>query len=144
MGTRFQYWEELNVGDELPPLVKKPTTRQLVQYAGASGDFYEIHYDKDFALKAGLPGVIVHGLLSGAWLAQLLTDCFPPLSLRKFGVSYRGMARPGDTITCKGVVTKKYTQNGEHYIECDIRSENQEGQTTTIGKATVVLPSREG
>ena len=39
----------VKVGDELPELVKHATTRQLVQYAGAQGDFYEIHYDRDFA-----------------------------------------------------------------------------------------------
>jgi acyl dehydratase len=142
MGKKLHYWEEVNINEELPPLVKKPTTRQLVQYAGASGDFYEIHYDKDYALQAGLPGVIVHGLLSAGWLAQFMTDCLPPLALRKFGVSYRGMAKPGDTITCKGVVTKKYVKDGEHYIECDIYAENQEGQKTTLGSATAVLPTK--
>lgn len=46
----------LQVGEELPDLIKRPTTRQLAQYAGAQGDFYEIHYDQDFARGVGLPG----------------------------------------------------------------------------------------
>ncbi|TMC01487.1 MAG: hypothetical protein E6J30_12110 [Chloroflexi bacterium] len=53
----------VKAGEEIPELVKHPTTRQLVQYAGASGDFYEIHYDQDFARGVNLPGVILHGLL---------------------------------------------------------------------------------
>ena len=61
-------------GEELPELVKQPTTRQLVQYAGASGDFYEIHYDHDFARSTGLPGVILHGLLKAGFMAQLVTS----------------------------------------------------------------------
>ena len=68
------FYEDVEVGMEIPPLVKNPTTRQLVKWAGASGDFYEIHYDKDFATAAGLPGVIVHGRLKSAFLGQLLTD----------------------------------------------------------------------
>ena len=51
-----------------------PTTMQLVKYAGASGDYYQIHYDKDFALASGLPGVIVQGWLALAFLGQLVTD----------------------------------------------------------------------
>jgi len=62
------------LGEEIPELVKHPTTRQLVQYAGAQGDFYEIHYDQDFARSVGLPGVILHGLLKAAFLGQLVTD----------------------------------------------------------------------
>ncbi len=45
------FYEDVEVGMEIPPLVKTPSTRQLVMWAGASGDYYEIHYDKDFALK---------------------------------------------------------------------------------------------
>ncbi len=48
----------IQVGDVLPDLIKHPTTRQLVQYAGAQGDFYEIHYDQPYALSVGLPGVM--------------------------------------------------------------------------------------
>jgi len=53
------YWEDVAEGMELPPLVKHPTTRQLVQYAGASGDYYEIHYDQEYARGNGLEGVIL-------------------------------------------------------------------------------------
>ena len=62
MSKQPLYYDDVQVGDALPPLVKNPTTRQLVQYAGASGDYYEIHYDHHFAVQAGLKdGVIVHG-----------------------------------------------------------------------------------
>jgi acyl dehydratase len=42
------FWDDVSEGTEIPPLVKHPTTQQLVKYAGASGDYYQIHYDKDF------------------------------------------------------------------------------------------------
>ena len=66
------YWEDVDVGTEVTPLVKKPDNQQLVRWAGASGDFYQIHYDKDFAISTGLPGVIINGGLKSAWLGQLL------------------------------------------------------------------------
>ena len=57
------FYEDVEVGSEIPCLVKHPTPRQLVKWAGASGDYYEIHYDKDFAQANGLPGIIVHGFV---------------------------------------------------------------------------------
>ena len=137
------FWEDVDVGTEIPPLVKNPTTQQLVKWAGASGDFYQIHYDKDFALGNNLPGVIIHGALKSAWLGQLLGDWIGENgTLRKYGCSYRGMDVPVDTITCKGVVTKKYMDGDDHYVECDIWLENAKGKKTTPGTGLVVLPSR--
>lgn len=144
MGKHKVYFEDIEVGDALPELVKHPTTRQLVKYAGASGDYYEIHYDHHFAVQSGLKeGVIVHGLLTAGWLAQLLTDWLPsPLALKKFAVSYRAMARPGDTITCKGIITNKYEEGGVHLVDCDIQADNQRGDTCALGAATAALPIR--
>jgi len=144
MSKQPLYDDDVRVGDALPALVKNPTTRQLVRYAGASGDYYEIHYDHHFAMQSGLKdGVIVHGLLTAGWLAQLLTDWLPsPLALKKFGVSYRSMARPGDTITCTGTIVNKYEKAGLHLLDCDIAAENQRGEKCAIGNATVALPRR--
>jgi acyl dehydratase len=144
MSKKPLYFEDVQVGDELPELVKHPTTRQLVKYAGASGDYYEIHYDHHFAVRSGLQdGVIVHGLLTAGWLAQMMTDWLPTATaLKKFGVSYRAMARPGDTITCKGTIVGKYEKDGAQLIDCDISAENQRGEKCAIGTATVALPSR--
>ena len=137
------YFEDVDVGTEIPPLVKRPTTQQLVRYAGASGDYYEIHYDKDFALGNDLPGVILHGALKNAFLAQLITDWIGEHgTLKKLSCQYRGMDVPGDTLTCKGTVTKKEVCDGQHVVECDIWLENGKGGKTTPGSATVVLLSR--
>ena len=135
------FWNDVDEGAEIPPLVKHPTTRQLVQYAGASGDFYEIHYDKDYARANELPGQIVHGALKNAFLAQLMTDwAGEDGTLKKLSCQYRGMDVPGDTLVCKGTVTRKYVQDGEHLVDCDIWLENGKGENTTRGAATVRLP----
>ena len=42
----------------------------LVEYAGASRDFNPLHWDHETAVAAGLPGVVVHGLLQSAWILQ--------------------------------------------------------------------------
>ena len=103
------YYEDVMADSDLPPLRKHPTTRQLVMWAGASGDYFAIHYDKDFAQSKGLPGVIVHGQLVAAFLGQLITDWIGEQgSLRKLTCNYKGMNFPGETVTCRGKVAKKY------------------------------------
>ncbi|MDP2719870.1 MAG: MaoC/PaaZ C-terminal domain-containing protein [Dehalococcoidia bacterium] len=135
------YYEDVEVGTELPVLVKNPTTQQLVKWAGASGDYYQIHYDEKFAISTGLTGVIVHGWLTASFLGQLVTDWIGDRSaLRKFGCSYRGVLYPGEPVTCKGKVTKKYAEEGHNFIECEIWAENPKGEAVVPGQATVILP----
>jgi acyl dehydratase len=137
------YFEDVAEGTPIGPIEKDPTTQQLVKYAGASGDFYQIHYDKDFALKNNLPGVILHGALKNAFLGQLMTDFAGELGwVRKLSVQYRGMDQPGTKVVCKGRVTKKYTQGSDHLVDCEIWLENAKGEKTTPGSATVILPAR--
>lgn len=143
MAHKQRYIEDVEVGQEIPPLEKHPTTQQLVKYAGASGDFYQIHYDKDFAIKNNLPGVILHGALKNAFLGQLMTDFAGEHGwLRKLSVQYRGMDQPGSMVVCKGKVVKKYSEHGQHLVDCEIWLENAKGEKTTLGSASVVLPSR--
>ena len=128
----------LKVGDEIPELVKHPTTRQLVQYAGAQGDFYEIHYDQDYARSIGLPGVILHGLLKAGFLGQLVTDWLGDRgTLKTFEVSYRGLDVPGRPYRCRGKITKV---DGRQ-VELEVWGEDEGGQRTTVGSATVEMAS---
>ena len=127
---------KVKVGDEIPELIKHPTTRQLVQYAGAQGDFYEIHYDQAFAQGVALPGVILHGLLKAAFLGQLVTDWLGDRgTLKTFEVSYRGIDQPARPYSCRGRITKV---EGDQ-VELEIWGEDPASTRTTIGTATVEL-----
>ena len=142
--TEQVYFEDVSEGSEIPTLRKDPTTQQLVRYAGASGDYYQIHYDLGFAKANGLPDVILHGALKNAFLGHLMTDWIGEAGdLRKLSAQYRGMDVPGSPIYAKGVVTRKYVEAGDHLVECDIWLENADGEKTTPGRATVSLPSRD-
>jgi len=135
------FYDEVQIGQALPSLVKHPTKRQLVKWAGASGEYYELHYDKDFAQSKGLPGVIVHGMLLGSFLGQMLTDWIGDEgTLKKLNTMNRAMVFPDQDLTCKGIVTKKYMLNEEGIIECDIWLENAKGEKAITGMAVVSLP----
>ena len=128
---------KVEVGQELPELIKHPTTRQLVQYAGAQGDFYEIHYDQAYAKSVALPGVILHGLLKAAFLGQLVTDWLGDQgTLKTFEVSYRGVDMPGHPYMCRGRVTRVEDREAE----LEVWGEDESGKRTTVGTATVALP----
>jgi acyl dehydratase len=138
------FFEDVEVGSEITAFEKRPTTRQLVMYAGASDDYVTIHYDKDAAIAAGHRTVIVHGALKSAFLGQMLTDWIGPRGrLVALDVSYRGIDYPGDTLTCRGRVLSKRSEGGRNLVECEIRIENGTGQVTTPGRALVSLPSRD-
>jgi len=126
----------VEVGQELPELVKHPTTRQLVQYAGAQGDFYEIHYDQEYARSVGLPGVILHGLLKAGFLGQLVTDWLGDRGrLVSFEVSYRGVDEPGHPYRCRGRVSKVDDAD----VELEVWGEDEGGKRTTVGIAKLRL-----
>ena len=143
MTTETQtFFEDVAVDQEIE-LKLVPTTQQLVQWAAGSGDFYQIHYDVEFAKSTGLPGVIIHGALKHALLGRMLHEWVGyGGKIKKWGVSYRGMDVPGQELACKGVVTEKRQEGGENLVDLEIWTANPEGQKTTPGTATVALPSR--
>ncbi len=139
------YYEDVNVGDEIPALKKTITSEQILDYADASGDYNPIHVDEEFGKKAGLGGIIAHGLLSFAFITQLMTDWLPdPMNLKKIWARFVNMVRPGEEFTIKGKVKEKYTKDGLNYVDCELTSENQKGEKAIIGRATAVLPSKTG
>jgi len=90
-----------------------------------------------------LPGPILHGALKNAFLAQIVTDWMGDSgALKKLTCQYRGMDVPGDTITGKGTVVRKYEEGGQHLVDCEVWLENPKGERTTPGTARVSLPSR--
>jgi acyl dehydratase len=138
-----KYFEDLAEGQSLDPLVIPVTTQQLVFWAAASGDFYQIHYDKDYALGNNLPGVIVHGALKHAIMGRYLDELAGPGGfVHEFGCSFRGMDQPGNDLAIKATVTAKKQEDGKNLVELEVWTENPEGQKTSPGTAVVELPSR--
>ena len=78
----------------------------LVKYAAASGDFNPVHFDHFAARAAGFPGVVVHGLLMGAWLLQVAAVYSPrpdPIAEAKF--RFRNPLAPAAAARIEGNVS---------------------------------------
>jgi hydroxyacyl-ACP dehydratase HTD2-like protein with hotdog domain len=143
--TREQiYFDDVAAGDQIPQLVKTPTTAQLFMYSAISWNVHRIHYDRDYAKSEGHPDVLVHGPLQGAFLGQFMTDWIGTEgTLKKIAWSNRGRAFPEEPYIMKGNVQDKRVEGGENLVVCEIWSENRAGERLAIGTATVALPSRE-
>ncbi len=90
-------------GEPLPPLRRSASRDDLVRYAGASGDANPIHTDHDAAVAAGLPGVIVHGLLMASWLIQAAArHAGGPHPLAEMQLRFRKPLRPGVAAVVAG------------------------------------------
>ncbi len=127
------------VGTTLPELVKGPITKMdLVKYSGASGDFNPIHTIEEFAEQAGLGGIIAHGMLSMAYVGQVITDfAGVDADLVDFGVRFRAMVRPGDKVICKGTVSKVEEKEDGEYVYLQVVAETESNQVVIKGNATL-------
>jgi len=138
-----RYFEDIEIGDQLDERVVTPTKRLAVKFACASGDFYEIHYDKDFAVAAGFPDVIVHGAQKASFVGQMLTNWMGLEGvLKKVNCSFRGIDFFDVDLICTGRVTEKFVENDEHCVKCEVWIDNAKGQRTTLGGGVVALPTR--
>ena len=143
MGKKV-YFEDVDVGFEIPQFVVGPLTKeQIKNYAEAAGDPNPIHVDENFAKMSGYRTVIAHGLMTMAYVSRMLTKWLPTYTqLKTLKTRFTKVAYPGDILTCKGKVTQKYVKEDGNYVELEVWSENQDGETVAKGSATVILPSR--
>jgi len=128
-----------SVGRELPSVSKALTQEKIDGYARASGDFNPIHVDTAFAAGTFFGGTIAHGMLLLAYLSEMLTAAFGRawLSGGRLKVRFKGVARPGDTLTVRGRVERVQDEGWRLFmaVECV----NQGGQVLVTGDAEVRL-----
>lgn len=129
---------ELSVGQTHEEVVVEDLRRtQIVQYAGASGDYNPIHTDELFAKKvAGYPTVFAHGMLTMGLTGKMLTNWVGDGRLTKFGLSFRSQVWPGDTLTAKAEVEALREEGGKHLVDLKLVTVNQDGREVAVGNAS--------
>jgi 3-hydroxybutyryl-CoA dehydratase len=140
MDNRIQI-TNLTVGTTLPEVEKIVTQEVINRYAEVSQDFNPIHIDPEFARETPLGGTIAHGMLTLAYLAEMMTLAFGQdwLSKGKLGIRFKSPARPGDAIHTSGKIRKIENSAELMVIECDILCSNQNNETVVIGEAQVTI-----
>ena len=129
--------KDLKVGDSFTQrLVEDLKRTQIVQYAGASGDYNPLHTDEIFTTKvAGYPSVFAHGMLTMGMTGKMLTDHVGDGRLTKYGVRFTSQVWPGDTLDATATVQKVFEQDGEKRVEFEVSTKNQNGVEVLKGYA---------
>lgn len=145
-------YDDIEVGNDMPVYTSAPITRtHLVRYAGASGDFNPLHHDQTFIKMIGMKNIIAHGMLIMGIASEAITFWIENKYLRKFNARFLSMTEPADlddmentkdraTIIVSGKVVKKYVENGEKIIRCDIIAQNALGSKKLSGFFIAALP----
>lgn len=130
--------KDLKVGDSHEEIVVHNLSRtQIVQYAGASGDYNPVHTDEVFATKvAGYPTVFAHGMLTMGLTGKMLTNWVGDGRLTKYGVRFVSQVWPGDTLTSRATIQEIREDHGERFVDLEVTTENQDGRAVVQGSAT--------
>ncbi len=124
---------DLNVGDTHTERVVEDLKRtQIVQYAGASGDYNPVHTDELFTKEvAGYPTVFAHGMLTMGMTGRMLTNYVGDGRLTEYGVRFTNQVWPGDTLDATATVLK--VEDG--LVDLDVTTVNQKGDVVLKGSA---------
>jgi acyl dehydratase len=129
---------ELDVGATFSALVVEDLKRtQIVQYAGASGDYNPLHTDEVFATQAaGYPSVFAHGMLTMGMTGRMLTDLVGDGRLIRFGGRFTAQVFPGDDLTTTAVVEAVRTEPDALVVDLAVTTANQDGAEVFTGYAS--------
>jgi acyl dehydratase len=128
---------KLKVGDvHEEHLVEDLKRTQIVQYAGASGDYNPVHTDEIFATKvAGFPSVFTHGMLTMGMTSRALTNYVGDGRLTKYGVRFTRQVFPGDDLVARATVKEIRQEGGKHYVDLTVETFNQNKEVVISGYA---------
>lgn len=128
----------INVGDTYTEILVEDLKRtQIVQYAGASGDYNPVHTDEKFVTEvAGYPTVFAHGMLTMGMTGKLVTNFVGDGRLKKYGVRFVNQVWPGDTLTATAEITDIRSEDGEDVVDLTITTLNQDDKPVLTGTAT--------
>lgn len=129
---------EIKVGDSYSELIVEDLTRtQIVQYAGASGDYNPVHSDEKFVTEvAGYPTVFAHGMLTMGMTGRMVTNYVGDGRLTYYGVRFVNQVWPGDTLTARAEIAGIREENGETLVDLTISTTNQDENFVLTGNAT--------
>ena len=131
--------KDMDVGQMLPPVQKDVTFENIRLFSMWSNR--NIHTDWEIAIKGGLPAPIAQGLMSHAYLAEMLTQFFGKIWLQggKIDVKFIRFTLPGDVVTVGGVVREKIEEGAAVRFNCDVWCESLSGEKTVVGTASALV-----
>ncbi len=105
----------------------------LALFAAASGDHNPLHLDAEVARRAGFERPVVHGMMTMAYAARLLTRTFGAARVRSLHTRFIGVALLGDTIDLEATLQRAEADSA-HYA---LRAFTTAGTELAAGTAQV-------
>ena len=132
----------MKLDETLPAVEKVVTQEQLSRYADVSGDHNPLHLDPEFASGTQFGGVIAHGMLTLAFVSEMLTLAFGKswLDSGKLKVKFKGAAYPGDRLRTSGRVVKEEAGSDGRSVRCSVGLTNDREEELITGVASLTLP----
>lgn len=132
---------EIKVGDTFTQqLVEDLKRTQIVQYAGASGDYNPLHTDEKYTTEvAGYPSVFAHGMLTMGITGKLLTDVVGDGRLMNYGVRFTSQVWPGDTLNATATIVAIRQEGDIDIADLEVVTTNQDGVVVVKGQASARL-----
>lgn len=121
---------EISKGESLETTLKPVTRMNLIKYSGSSGDFNPIHTIDEEAKKAGLPGIIAHGMWTMGNLSKLFSPYFEEGYIKDYNIRFSGMVFLDDVLTLKADLVDKANQS----LIFDVKAINQHQKAVVKGK----------
>jgi acyl dehydratase len=140
MGLAIPDWNRIAVGDALTPMVRKTDLAHWNRYAAVNDEFVQLHMDPDAARAVGQPDVFGMGNLRLGYLHALLDDWLGDAGdIAELSVQFRGFNFKHDELSARAAVTGKEEAGGVRLLKLELGVDNQKGENTTPGQATLVL-----
>lgn len=135
-----RYWEQVEIGDTIKPVIKSPISRlQIAQFASASNEFSPLNLDDEFAKNAGFGSVYAPGLMSLGFVEEALRAFAQNMKILSLSGTFQRLIWPGDSLTAKGLVLRRYQKNEEHRVEFSLWCENQNNEVVMKGSSVCIL-----
>ncbi len=142
MSEQVEYFEDVEVGDELEELEICPSTEDVKRYVVVARMDNPRFTDDAYAKGAGLPGAIIPGNMSLGFLSRMVAEFFPLGTVMNLTANFRATVPHNVPLICGGVVTEKQEHEGENVVFCDLQLTNEDGDRYVQGTAQVALPKR--
>ncbi|MEK4386269.1 MaoC/PaaZ C-terminal domain-containing protein [Solibacillus sp. FSL W7-1464] len=121
---------DIRKGESLETTLEPVSRMDLIKYSGSSGDFNPIHTIDDEAKKAGLPGIIAHGMWTMGNLSKLFTAYYEEGYIKDYNIRFSGMVFLNDVLTLKADLVDIVDQS----LIFDVKAINQHQKAVVKGK----------
>jgi acyl dehydratase len=142
VGEQAEYFEDVEVGDEIEELEICPSTADVVRYVQVARMESGRFTDDAYARSEGLAGAIIPGNMSLGFLSRMLVEFFPRGTIITLTANFRATVPHNTPLICSGVVTEKQEKDSANLVFCDLMLSNEEGDRYVQGTAQVALPKR--